>query len=79
MSQPPAPPPADLSVINKPDVSTGYRENSVIMTKAFVSAKASVLLRPIRAQSPGSLQMNHCFNASGSEGALIYLSHSGNI
>ncbi len=57
-------PPADLSVINQSDVSTGCRVSTVILTKAFVSAKASVLLKQMRAQFPNSILVNLWFIAS---------------
>ena len=55
------PPPADLSVINQSDVSTDCRVSTVILTKAFVSAKASVLLKQMRAQFPNSVLVNFNF------------------
>lgn len=62
--QPTARPPADLSVIKQSDVSTDCRVSAVILTKAFVSAKASVLLKQMRAQFPNSVLVNLCFIAS---------------
>lgn len=57
------PPPADLSAINQSDVSTGCKVSAVILTKAFVSAKASVLLKQMRAWFPNGVLVNLCFIA----------------